>query len=243
MHLIKLNATESTNDYLKEMALHTVLTDFTVVTANNQTKGKGQMGSSWQVESGKNLTFSVLKSDLRLASDTLFLLNVIVSLAVHSTLKSIGVPDLRIKWPNDILSGSFKICGILVESQLSGPQLKLAILGIGLNVNQTKFGSLVNASSLKLLLGKTLELEELLFSVVKQLKKYFQKFENDGPQEIWNEYTQLLFRLNKPSTFKNVEDQMFMGFIRGVSPQGKLQIELEDHILKEFGLKEVKLLY
>ncbi|MFC4096280.1 biotin--[acetyl-CoA-carboxylase] ligase [Euzebyella saccharophila] len=243
MYLIKLNATESTNDYLKEMALRTVLTDFTVVTANNQTKGKGQMGSSWQVESGKNLTFSVLKSNLSLTSDSLFLLNVIVSLAVHSTLKSIGVPDLRVKWPNDILSGSFKICGILIESQLSGPKLKSAILGIGLNVNQTEFGTLVNASSLKLLLGRTLVLEELLFSLVEQLKKYFQKLEKDGDQGIWQEYNQLLFRLNKPSTFKNVKDQMFMGFIKGVSPQGKLQIELEDRILKEFGLKEVKLLY
>lgn len=243
MHLIKLDATESTNDYLKQLASHKVLTDFTVVMAKNQYKGKGQMGSTWQSKEGKNLTFSVLKMDLHMNPDDGFLLNIIVSLAVRSVLDSIGVPDLKIKWPNDILSGNQKICGILIESQLSANHLKSAILGIGLNVNQIDFHSLKNASSLKLLLRRDFDLNELLFSIIHALKRYFEIYNSEGETQLKDEYGDNLFRRNKPSTFERVDNSRFMGFIRGVSSQGKLIVELEDQIIKKFGLKEIKLLY
>ena len=60
MQLIKLNAIDSTNNYLKKLLLETVLEDFSVVVTNHQTQGNGQMGSDWVSEKGKNLTFSVL---------------------------------------------------------------------------------------------------------------------------------------------------------------------------------------
>lgn len=243
MHLIKLDATESTNDYLKQLASHKVLTDFTTVTAKCQHKGKGQMGAVWYSQEGKNLTFSVLKRDLKINADDGFVLNVIVSLAVRSVLESIGVPDLKIKWPNDILSGNQKICGILVESQLTTNYLKSAVLGIGLNVNQIEFGSLKNVSSLKLLLGRDFHLEELLKAIIETLKRYFEIYCRDGHEEIKDEYRKYLFRLHKPSTFESKGKDRFMGFIRGVSSKGKLIVELEDQIMEEFGLKEIKLLY
>jgi len=56
-------------------------------------------------------------------------------------------------------------------------------------------------------------------------------------------YEKLLFRKDKPSTFTNAQGEMFMGFIRSVSSTGKLVLELEDHIFREFDLKEVTLLY
>ena len=243
MLIVKLDATHSTNQYLKELLLSEEVEDFTVVTAKKQLQGKGQMGAKWESESGKNLTVSVLKKFKQFPVSNQFLLNICVSLAVLDTLKALSVPDLSVKWPNDILSGTSKICGILIENMLLGTQIQTSILGIGLNVNQHNFSSLFNASSLKLLLGRTLNLEELLHKILERLKARFLSLEKSSHNELWQEYESNLFRKDKPSTFKDALGNSFMGFIRKISPQGKLIVELEDGIFREFDLKEIQLLY
>ncbi|TFG78733.1 MAG: biotin--[acetyl-CoA-carboxylase] ligase, partial [Flavobacteriales bacterium] len=149
MRIVKLNAIDSTNCYLKGLMQTEALEDFTVVVANQQNSGRGQMGSKWTSEPGKNLIMSVLKIFNDLPAEQQFSLNVCVSLAVFDTLKSLEIPKLSIKWPNDILSGNLKIGGILIENSLLGTQIRSAIIGLGLNVNQTDFVDLPNASSLK----------------------------------------------------------------------------------------------
>lgn len=243
MLIVKLDATDSTNQYLKELMLSKDLEDFTVITTKKQRKGRGQMGAKWESESGKNLTISVLKKFETLPISNQFLLNICVSLAVMNTLKGLSVPDLSVKWPNDILSGTSKICGILIENVLIGSQIQASILGIGLNVNQQTFNTLSNASSLKLLLGRTLNRDELLLKIVENLKASFLRLNKNSNTKLWEAYESNLFRKDKPSTFKNHDGDLFMGFIRKVSTQGKLVVELEDAVLKEFDLKEIKLLY
>ncbi|MBU2947255.1 biotin--[acetyl-CoA-carboxylase] ligase [Zobellia uliginosa] len=243
MNIIKLDATDSTNAYFKRLLSDGLGADFTVVTAKEQRSGKGQMGAKWESDSGKNLTFSVLRKGLNLSVNDYFVLNICVSLAVYKTLKAHHVPDLSIKWPNDILSGTSKICGILIENILSGNLINTGIIGIGLNVNQTFFGELENASSLKLILGKNFNLDELLLELIENLKSAFLDSHSRSTESLWQTYEKVLFRKDKPSTFENKENELFMGFIRGVSPTGKLQIVLEDNVIKEFDIKEVKLLY
>lgn len=243
MQIIKLSATDSTNAHLKKMLLSGVLNDFTVVVAEQQTKGRGQVGTAWLSESGKNLTFSVLKLIDKVSVKEQFLINICVSLSIFKTLSDLQVPDLSIKWPNDILSGSAKICGILIENTLSGIQIQASIIGIGLNVNQTKFDNLPNASSLKLVLGKTYDLDEVLHNILLNLKKNFLNVESTSVEELWSDYEKVLFRKDKPSTFQDSKGEFFMGFIRGVSETGKLMVTLEDQVVKEFDLKDIKLLY
>ncbi|MEZ4970046.1 MAG: biotin--[acetyl-CoA-carboxylase] ligase [Flavobacteriaceae bacterium] len=243
MHLIKLSATDSTNAYLKDLIFQNKIEDFTVVMAHTQLKGRGQMGTNWLSEPGKNLTFSILLKSLKIPVADQFLLNIYVSLALYDTLTQLHVPDLKIKWPNDIMSGHSKICGILIENILSGRHVQASVVGIGLNVNQITFNSLPNVSSLKLLLGRSLDLEEILLSIIGNLKDLLGKNGKWDRNHLIERYEAALFRKDKPSTFKNQEDEMFMGFIKGVSGTGKLKILLEDNILKEFNLKEVKLLY
>ena len=148
MKLIKLDAIDSTNDFLKSLASQDELDNFTVVTAENQTKGKGQMGSKWQSESGKNLIMSVLVKEFLYDNEQVFNLSVIVSLAVIDALKSLNIPDLCIKWPNDIMSYNKKVGGILIENTIKSDGRIVSVVGIGLNVNQTNFDHLPNASSL-----------------------------------------------------------------------------------------------
>ncbi|MGY8913831.1 MAG: biotin--[acetyl-CoA-carboxylase] ligase [Flavobacteriales bacterium] len=246
MQIIKLNATESTNAYLKELLAEVALKDFTVVVAHEQYKGRGQMGTVWESEPGKNLTFSVMKRFDNFLVSNQFMINVLVSMALYDHLKKLQMPDLSVKWPNDILSGHHKIAGILIENILSGDKIQSSVIGIGLNVNQMHFNNLPNVSSLKLILGKNLDLEELLKSILETMEETFGllRLKNHAKgNALLEKYKSVLFRKDKPSTFRDGNDEIFMGFITDVSSEGKLIVTLEDGIKKEFGLKEIKLMY
>ena len=246
MQIIKLNATESTNAYLKELFIDVALNDFTVVVANEQSKGRGQMGTVWESEPGKNLTFSVLKRFDGFMVSQQFMINVMVSMALYEHLKKLQIPDLSVKWPNDILSGHHKIAGILIENILSGDKIQSSIIGIGLNVNQMHFNNLPNVSSIKLILGKNMDLDELLRSILQSMQETFAVLNAKNASKInaiLENYKSILFRKDKPSTFRDENEELFMGFITDVSAEGKLIVTLEDDVKKEFGLKEIKLLY
>lgn len=243
MKLIKLDAIDSTNDFLKALASKEELDNFTVVTAENQTKGKGQMGSKWESESGKNLIMSALVKDFLFSNEEVFNLSIITSLAVIETLKTLDIPDLCIKWPNDIMSYNKKVGGILIENTLKSDGRIVSVVGIGLNVNQTNFEHLPNASSLAVIAGSDFDKNILPVLIVDKIKQKIELWETNSAI-FWEEYFNSLFRKGVPMPFKNQSSgQNFMGIIQGVSPIGKIQILLEDDSVDEFDIKEVQMLY
>ena len=242
MQLIKLNATDSTNNYLKQLILERTLDDFSVVVANHQTNGRGQRGSSWLSEKDKNLTFSVLKRNISIVANQQFLLNILVSLSIVKSLEGFNIPKLAIKWPNDILSDHHKISGILIENLIKNKQIEYAIIGIGLNVNQVKFEGLSKVNSLKNIMPFAVDKDELLTKIIDKLKMYFKLYSENGSEFLNSEYESYLFRKDKPSTFCSHDNSLFTGIIRGVSASGKLCVQMED-FNKEFDLKELKLIY
>ena len=242
MQIIKLNATDSTNNYLKQLLIDTALQDFCVVASNDQTKGKGQMGAEWVSEKGKNLTFSVLKTKPTLELHRQFLLSILVSLSIVKTLDNYNVPNLAIKWPNDILSDHHKIAGILIENIVKANQIEFSVIGIGLNVNQEVFEGLLKVSSLKSILGMPIDTDELLHKLIKNLQYYFRLFTEKGEEILNAEYDSYLFRKDKPSTFELPDKSLFTGIIRGVTDVGKLRVQMVN-ATKEFDLKQLKLLY
>ncbi|WMI66044.1 biotin--[acetyl-CoA-carboxylase] ligase [Aestuariibaculum sp. YM273] len=243
MNIIKLSAIDSTNTYLKTLCAEMPVDDYTAVITENQTKGRGQMGSVWNSQSSKNLTFSVFKSLLGFEIQYPFYISMVASLAVVKTLEGFDIPKLNVKWPNDILSENKKVCGILIENAIKQGQYASSIIGMGLNVNQTAFENLPKASSLKLVTGKTFDLEELAHRIIIQLQTYFELLKQSKLEVLKEEYESYLFRKNKPSTFKNDEGFMFSGIIKSVSDTGMLQVLLEDDLIKEFDLKTITLLY
>ena len=243
MHIIKLDAINSTSTFLKELSVEEEVVDYTIVQADYQTNGRGQMGTSWSAKPSENLMFSVFKDVSFVSFDQNFYISITVALAMIKTLESYNIPRLSIKWPNDILSENKKICGILIENNIKKNSFKDSVIGIGVNVNQTDFEDLPLASSLHLLTGKVFNVDEILFHFIENLKHYFSVFEMGSLEELKITYEKHLFRKNKPSTFKDVEGNMFSGIIQSVSQNGNLQVLLEDNVLKEYGLKEIKLLY
>lgn len=246
MKLIKLDAIDSTNDFLKALSSQDELDNFTVVTAENQTKGKGQMGAKWESESGKNLIMSALVKDFLYDNEQVFNLSLIVSLSVIEALKSLNIPDLSIKWPNDIMSYNKKIGGILIENTIKSDGRIVSVVGLGLNVNQTNFEELPNASSLAVILGHAFDKELLPVLIIEKMQQKIALWESKSAL-FWNDYFETLFRKGVPMPFKNLNPealgQNFMGIIQGVSAVGKIQILLEDDSVSEFDIKEVQMLY
>ena len=183
MNIIKLNAIDSTNRFLKKMSATQSLDNFTVVVTENQLKGKGQRGAKWVSENGKNLTFSTLINHIDIHPRDIYLINIITAIALIETLEKYQLKDLHIKWPNDILSENKKICGILIENSIQSNGKIKSIIGIGLNVNQKSFENLPQASSLCLLKNKTFEKEQLLNSII--LRNEIKFFLNYSTAKSW----------------------------------------------------------
>ncbi|AUS05813.1 biotin--[acetyl-CoA-carboxylase] ligase [Pseudotamlana carrageenivorans] len=243
MTIIKLDATDSTNSYLKRLQTSENVEDFTAVMAKKQTQGRGQMGAVWESQASKNLTFSVFKDLSDFSLETTFGISLAVSLAIRKALQAFLIPQLSVKWPNDILSVDKKICGVLIENVIKQNAITGSIIGIGLNVNQVAFDHLPRASSLKMITGTVYNLDEMAHAILNQLKVHFDLLESGDFLALKAEYESCLFRKNKPSTFKDAEGSLFSGFIKGVSNFGNLQVLVEDNIIKEFDLKEVTLMY
>ena len=243
MYIIKLDAIDSTNTYLKTLSLKKMPKDFTVVIADEQTNGRGQMGTKWQGEASKNLTFSVFKDVSFLKVPEQFYISMAVALGITKALKELRVPKIKIKWPNDILSENKKIAGILIENVIKNNKLEGSIIGVGLNVNQKFFDNLPNASSLHLLTGIVYSKDEIFHHLLKHIESYLKLLEACNLDTLKKEYEALLFRIKKPSTFKTLDNQTFSGFIEGVTDDGKLKLLLEDDIREAYDLKEIQLLY
>lgn len=241
MKIIKLNAIDSTNSFLKELERKSAQENYTTVLTNCQTSGRGQMYTQWLSEPFKNLTFSTLINLSKLKTDDKSYLSFAISLAVFDTLIEYGIPEVSIKWPNDILSGNQKICGILLESTISKGKIINSIAGIGLNVNQKYFEEEIQATSMIHFLKKETNLDDLLSLVVKNIKKYIQYIENQKFPELKSLYLENLYKINIPTAFLDQHKNVFMGIIRDISSDGKLIVELDDESLKEFDLKEIAL--
>jgi len=242
MKLIKLDAIDSTNDFLKGLSSNQLLENLTVVTAENQTKGKGQMGAVWNSEPGKNLIMSVLIADFVTDINRLFDINIVVSVTIVQALEDFNIPELSIKWPNDIMSYNKKIGGILIENSIKSDGSIHSIVGLGLNVNQINFENLPKASSLAVICKTTFDKENILLTIIEKLEQNIQ-FWIRNSDLFWSEYSNRLFKKGIPMPFEGQNQQNFMGIIKGVSPVGKLEILLEDDSVSEFDIKEIQMLY
>ncbi len=243
MLIIKLNATASTNDYLRELSNVQPVENYTVVTTENQTQGKGQRGNKWISEPFKNLIFSILIKNKPTNNAFVFDLNIAVSTAIVTALEYFEIPKISIKWPNDILSDGKKIAGILIENSFSGQNTVLSVVGVGLNVNQINFDGFPKASSLKNITQREFDKEVILLKIVQEIKKNCELIQSGNAALLWDKYHEYLFRKGIPSVFEYPDGTKFMGIIKQVLKNGKIQILLEDDSFKEFELKEISLIY
>ena len=242
MNIIKLDAIESTNDYLKSTGFNNTQ----VVYTYNQYKGKGQRGNKWMSEPGKNLAFSIKIYPKNIDIKDQFKINVIFSLLILNTLKALQIPDIKIKFPNDIMSGNKKICGILIELKLKGSEIDNIIIGFGLNVNQENFGELTNASSLKLISNLNYDLDVISNLFIQNLTRhnYLNKLFNLnlGFDKTLEHYNQNLYGLNSNSIFQKNKSR-FTGKIKSITSIGGINILKKDGRVQTYNFDEIKMMY
>ena len=239
--IVRLEVTDSTNNYANQQIRENGLSEGTVFLAHEQTAGRGQQKNRWESEPGENLLFSIVLCPDFLEIRHQFMLSKVITLGIYRALNKY-VDSLKIKWPNDIYAGNQKLGGILIENSIMSGLLKSAVVGIGLNVNQTIFYSdAPNPVSLQLLTNQHYDCEIILSEILSGINWYYSILRDGKDEEIDQEFISVLYRLNEKHFYKT-EDEIFEGEIIGVNEIGQLLIRRNNGEVLEFHFKEVEFL-
>lgn len=224
----------------------------TVVITRKQKRGRGQRGTIWESDAGKNLTLSILLYPTFLTPDEQFSLSKVISLGVLEFVGFCLTPnpspqgggnkrsEIKIKWPNDIYIVDKKAAGILIENSVSGNKLQRSIIGIGINVNQEKFSAeLPNPTSLKIISGKDFDLEDCLEQLCSCIESKYLQLKANHFEKINGDYLQNIYHFGKQENYK-YKGEILKAKITGVTKFGKLMLEIEKEKVLECNFKEVE---
>ena len=218
--ILRVAETASTNSLLRELVIKESLAEGSVVVADFQTAGRGQIGNTWESEAGKNLMFSLVLYPTCIPANRQFLISQIAALSVKEAL-DLYADHITVKWPNDIYWKDKKICGMLIENDLSGHNLYCSIIGIGINLNQTVFrGDAPNPVSLFQIIGKEVDREEVLHRFLSIFYRYY------------------LYRREGYHGYKD-ESGEFEACIHDIESTGHLLLALRDGSIRRYAFKEV----
>lgn len=239
--IIRLQETSSTNNHLRSLVGKEPLPEGSVVVSDYQTAGRGQVGNRWESEKGKNLMFSVILYPEFLPANRQFLISQIAALSVKETL-DLYSNDITVKWPNDIYWQDRKICGMLIENDLTGHSLYCSVIGIGININQQRFMSNApNPVSLTQITGKQYDPEEILNRFLKRLYERYLDLLLEKEDEIRHDYMTALYRRDGFHLYCD-EQGHFEACIRDIEPTGHLILELPDGERRRYAFKEVSVI-
>ncbi len=218
---------ESTNHTAQQLLQRKQAQDGAIVHADFQTAGRGQQRNRWESAPAQNLTFSMILFP-QLAIEEQYFLTIATSLSVYDTLTQWVNLPVTIKWPNDILCESSKICGILIQNNLKGRKIHSTVVGIGLNVNQDQFFS-PQATSLALVTGRYWNRSAVLSQLTHNLDRRFQQLRAGQRTTLKTEYLEHMFWKDEQHLFTD-EDGTFYGTIVGVDAAGRLAVRVEEAI-------------
>ena len=233
---------DSTNAYLqREQSEHDIRN--WVVSANEQTAGKGMGNNGWESEAGKNLTFSMALDVVFLSAERQFLLSEAVALGLIDALDALlSAEKLYIKWPNDIYYENRKLAGILINSTIKANMMDVSIIGIGLNVNQLQFQDWpTHPISLRQITGKEYELPPLLERVFRCIYNKVEQLKNT-PETIEREYLQRLYRYRTWADYE-ADGKVLRLFMTGLDAFGRLMLVDEADESYCFDVKEVRFVF
>ena len=233
--IIHLTSVDSTNNYAAKLLKENLLSSGAVILADVQTAGKGQRGAKWEAKAGENLLFSLVLRHVNMSVGDQFVLNQLSALAITDFLGKIGI-SAKVKWPNDVFVDDKKIAGILVETNVSGSHIKDAIIGIGLNVNQSNFNEL-RATSIFLEKGSLQTINEVLHEVLKGFSSWWLMFQKEGKDVLLHHYLENLLGYKELRDYI-IQGKQVEGSIDGIDEWGRLLLTIGSET-KAFDLKEI----
>lgn len=235
---IEMQEVSSTNDFLRHYQARTPLT---LVTAEYQTHGRGQIGNTWESQKGENLLCSFLFTPpAKITPVESFTINKAVALAVRDACQEFLTEEVTVKWPNDIYVGDRKLSGMLIETVMTGNSITCVVAGIGINVNQCDWHFSKEADthkhptpvSLRMLCGKDILTRKVLEQLVGHLQGRLATY------DVSDYESHLYHRVG----FHPYCDRsgIFMARIAGIEPSGKIILETENGEQRIYAFKEVR---
>ena len=236
--IIWLDTVASTNDTAIKMLQGENVPEGTVILADFQSAGKGQKGSLWESEKGKNLTFSIILFPGMLTAENQFYISMCISNGLVDFLSEKSIKG-RIKWPNDIYATRGKIGGILIENTLTGKKIRSSVIGIGLNVNQDVFSKEIGtATSMRLETSAEFDRRGTFNDLLGFLSLWINRLYEADFAGIKISYLNKLLFLNEWRAFSAAAGP-FEGRIIDVSDNGELLVQNRDLELKKYYFKEI----
>jgi BirA family biotin operon repressor/biotin-[acetyl-CoA-carboxylase] ligase len=236
--LIHLTETESTNKFLQMLSETESIASGSIVLADFQTAGRGQGGNSWESETGENLTFSILFRPADVPANRSFVLSETVALSVKYTLDRY-IPDVSVKWPNDIYCKDGKIAGILIENIIQQGKIIQSVIGIGMNINQTKFCSHAsNAVSIARITGEHCDRMAVLDDFRRICAAQSVRVDNRCFDSIHRDYLRAVYRKDGFHQYAD-KNGVFEACIENIEPSGHLILRRTDGSRSRYTFKEV----
>ena len=220
-----LPTTDSTNNHAMNEARLGQTSDGMAYFALDQYQGKGQRTKTWSSKPGENIILTVVKDCSALELNNQFQLSVAVALACFDFFSAYAGDETRIKWPNDIYWRDRKAGGILIENMVKSGRWDKAIIGMGININQTAFESSDGKPvSLKQITGKTFDPINLAKELCQHLEQRFSMLENQPFDQLLSSYNEQLYKKGEMVPFKR-NNILFQAKVIGVGKDGHLLIQ------------------
>ena len=240
---IHLAETDSTNSYARREASHLWAEnpdcEALVVTAEEQSAGRGQRGTVWQSSKGKNLLMTIVVRPKELAIESCYALSVATALALKESMQTYGLPT-TLKWPNDLYCNNCKLAGILLESDFGGANVTQAFIGIGLNINQSDFYKMERRpTSMSLLCDREFNIEEVMHTIVNKFIEKYSKIASGELAQLFEEYEKSLMGYHEPLLYRDAAGEFTAG-IKGVERDGRIVLECNDGTTRNYWFKEVE---
>lgn len=223
---------DSTNDRIKERA-HNNESQGLVISAGTQTAGKGRIGRKWESPTKDSVSTSLLLTPDDITLEAIPTITVVAAMAVRDALSRLYGLEGKIKWPNDIVLGGKKICGILTEMEMKNNKVWYVVVGIGVNVHNTQFPEEIafKATSVDIELQKESDRKGHRSEITKAIWESFQKYYNifiktQDMSGLKEEYERYLANLNERVRIE-AQENSYEAIAKGIDDRGQLVIEVD----------------
>lgn len=230
---------DSTNNRAKRLAEEGAAHG-TLVIADEQTGGRGRRGRSWKTPPRSAIAMTLIIRP-KLPTEKASMITLLMGMAVASACRELlGLPA-GIKWPNDVVIGGRKICGILTEMSAEMDGIHYLVIGTGINVNMDEFPEEIRdvATSLSIQAGHTVNRAEVICLCMKYFEQYYEIFmETEDLSGLRDTYHEILVNLNKEVRVLEPGNE-YCGISRGINEKGELLVERENQTVEAVFAGEV----
>jgi BirA family biotin operon repressor/biotin-[acetyl-CoA-carboxylase] ligase len=208
----------------------------TLVVAEEQTAGRGRLGRAWHSEKTSGIYLSIIlrpeftPTKSGLAPQQAPLLTLAAGLAARDAVVQVTGLGVDLRWPNDLLAGGKKFCGILTEMQAEAQRIHYVVVGIGVNVNHAKLPAELEpiATSLRLATGRGVSRLELLAGLLAAFDRYYNQLLRDGSAPLISRFSQVSSYASGKRVLVTGPKEKMSGVTEGLDATGTLLVRRDD---------------